>query len=78
MPSRYNKPCPGHEHFCWGHRNLMREDDLVCTKCYRRLPRENQLKLFKIRDGVENISTLSIIVDWLLENPIEDEVNCNG
>ena len=75
---RYNKQCPGHDHYCWSHRALMREDDLVCTKDYRRLPEHLRQYLWKIKKNETSTSSLSIIVDWLLENPTEEELFCTA
>jgi hypothetical protein len=75
---RYNKQCPGHEHTCWTHRNLMREDDLVCTKDYKRLPDDMKKLLWKVKSGNENTSALSIVVDWLIDNLSDDELNCEN
>lgn len=62
---RYNKSCPGHPE---GElTSYMREDDVICTKCYRRLPQKFVQLAWSAKRG--NMGDLSIIVDWLLENP---------
>lgn len=76
----YNKLCPAHDHYCWAHRQLMRKDDLVCTKDYKRLSKEMQLKLWEVKNRFNNrsMSELSIIVDWLLEHPLKEDTECKG
>lgn len=70
---QYNKTCPGHpETGRWADTSYMREDDLVCRDCYRRLPKNYRLLLWRIKKGIDassDKSNLSIVVDWLLENP---------
>lgn len=70
---RYNKICPGHPELGrWADISYMREDDLVCTSCYKRLPKKYRLLLWRIKKGIDapsDMSNLSIVVDWLLEHP---------
>ena len=77
---KFNKQCPAHNHFCWGHRHLMREDDLVCAKDYVRLPPEYKSLLWSIKyDRIEDVriaSSISMVVDWLLERPLPEDVEC--
>lgn len=75
---RYNKLCPAHFHYCWGHRNLMREDDLICTKDYKRLSQDMKALLWKYKSGRGNDGDLSIVVDWLLDNLPQEEFECTG
>jgi hypothetical protein len=78
MEIKYNKQCPAHAHICWDHRHLMREDDFVCTSDYKRLPKSYRLVLWQIKRGSAEIRELSIVVDWLLEHPLPEDVECNS
>lgn len=73
---RYNKTCPAHKHYCWTHRHMMREDGILCAKDYKRLPDNIRKHMSLIFKGVDKASNLSIIVDWCLDNPLEEDVQC--
>jgi hypothetical protein len=74
---KYTSVCPAHAHYCWGHRHLMREDDYVCNKDYKRLPQLLKNKLWQVK-STGNRGDLSIVVDWLLENPLTEDIECAG
>lgn len=60
---KYNRPC---DH-CgqWG-----REDNVVCTRCYRRLPADMKRLLWLAQDNPQaHGGNKSIVLDWLKENP---------
>jgi hypothetical protein len=72
----YNKICPAHNHTCWAHRHLMREDDLICTKDYKRLSGGMKKTIWNAKSGIDWKSNLSIVVDWLLEHPLKEDIEC--
>lgn len=77
--SKYNKQCPAHTHFCWGHRHLMKEDDYICTLDYKRLPTGFKQILWDIKSGKKPLrGNLSIIVDWLLDHPLKSDIECKS
>jgi hypothetical protein len=55
----------------------MREDDYVCNKDYKRLPQLLKNKLWQVK-STGNRGDLSIVVDWLLENPLTEDIECAG
>lgn len=76
--ARYNKTCPAHNHICWAHRHLMREDDLICTQDYKRLSQEMRDRLWLAKKGLDWESNLSIVSDWLLKHPLDEDVKCTS
>jgi hypothetical protein len=78
MAIKYNTQCPAHAHICWAHRHLMREDDFVCTPDYKRLPPQLRHFLWRAKEGIDTDSYVSLVVDWLLEHPLPEDVECNS
>jgi len=56
----------------------MREDDFVCTTDYKRLSSKFKLFLWRAKEGIDRDSNVSIVVDWLLEHPLPEDVECKS
>jgi hypothetical protein len=69
-PVKYNAVCEAHSTYSWSDRHLMRADDLVCTACYRKLPRSMQNTLWRIKQGMvrDPGTKMQTIYDWLREH----------
>lgn len=64
---RYNAICPAHEDDVSSWVRFMREGDIVCTKCYHRLPKHVRRHLWDENPATQK-GSWSIVIDWLKEN----------